>query len=121
MKAGHSWPSMREHVTQFVKRCPCCQKMSVLKYPIQYHGFVLATYEPMQRIAVDSIGPFENDQFGSTHVCVIIDSFSRFTMLVLNRDATALSAARALLQWVGLFGQPNELLSDMGTQFINHM
>ena len=70
---------------------------------------------------MDSIGPFEKTHFDNTYVCVIIDSFSRFTMLVLNRDATALSAARALLQWVGLFGQPNELLSDMGTQFINHV
>jgi hypothetical protein len=25
-----------------------------------------------------------------------------------------------MLQWVGLFGAPAELLSDMGTQFINH-
>jgi hypothetical protein len=42
-------------------------------------------------------------------------------MLIPTKDATALSAARALLQWFGLFGAPAELLSDMGTQFINHV
>jgi len=121
-EAGHTtdrWPAMREHVNAFVKRCPCCQKMSVLKQPIHHHPFVLASYNPMEKIAADSIGPFPKDQFGNQYVCVITDSFSRFVMLFPTPDATALSAARSLLQWVGLFGAPIELLSDMGTQFIN--
>ena len=118
--AGHTWPLMREHVNTFVKKCPCCQKMSFLKQPIHHHPYVLASYEPMQKLSVDSIGPFEKDKFGNTHVCVITDCFSRFTMLFPTRDASAVSAARAMLQWVGLFGAPAELLSDMGTQFINH-
>ena len=70
--------------------------------------------------SAEYLGPFEKDKFGNTHTCVITDCFSRFTMLLPTRDASALSAARALLQWVGLFGAPAELLSDMGTQFINH-
>jgi len=121
-EAGHSttkWPEMKEHVFSFVKKCPCCQKMSVLKQPIEHHPFVIASYEPMQKVAVDTIGPLEKDAHGNTHVCVITDCFSRFTMLIPTRDASALSAARALLQWFGLFGAPAELLSDMGTQFIN--
>ena len=84
------------------------------------HPYVLASYNPMQKVSVDTMGPFEKDKFGNTHICVITNCFSRFTMLLPTRDASALSAARALLQWVGLFGAPAELLSDMGTQFINH-
>lgn len=123
LEAGHSldkWPQMKEHVNAFIKKCPCCQKMSALKQPIHHHPFVLASYEPMQKVATDTIGPFEKDSNGNTHVCVITDCFSRFVMLIPTKDASALSAARALLQWVGLFGAPNELLSDMGTQFINN-
>ena len=122
-EAGHSttqWPQMKEHVNSFVKKCPCCQKMSVLKHPIEHHPFVIASYEPMQKVAVDTIGPLKKDDFGNTHVCVLTDCFSRFTMLIPTKDASAQSAARALLQWCGLFGAPAELLSDMGTQFINH-
>jgi transposase InsO family protein len=115
------WPDMHEHVKRFVKQCPCCQKMSFLKHPIEHHPFVIASYEPMQKLAVDTAGPFEKDIHGNTHVCVITDCFSRFTMLIPTLDATAQSAARALLQWVGLFGAPKEILSDMGTQFINHL
>ena len=74
----------------------------------------------MQKVSVDTIGPFEKDKFGNTHVCVITDCFSRFTILFPTRDASALSAARALMQWIGLFCAPGEFLSDMGIEFINH-
>ena len=120
-RANHQWPHMHDHVKRFVKQCPCCQKMSLLKYPIEHHPFVIASYEPMQKLAIDTAGPFEIDAYNNTYVCVITDCFSRFTMLIPTPDATAQSAARALLQWVGLFGAPKELLSDMGTQFINHL
>lgn len=120
-RANHQWPRMHDHVTRFVKQCPCCQKMSFLKHPIEHHPFVIASYEPMQKLAIDTVGPLETDAYGNKYVCVITDCFSRFTMLIPTLDATAQSAARALLQWVGLFGSPKELLSDMGTQFINHL
>jgi transposase InsO family protein len=121
--AGHKhedWPEMKEHVRAFIRKCPCCQKMSVLKTPIEHHPFVIASYEPMQKVAVDTLGPMQKDAYGNTHVCVITDCFSRFTMLVPTRDATVHSAAHAILQWCGFFGAPAELLSDRGTQFINH-
>ena len=113
------WPEMKEHVHAFIRKCPCCQKMSVLKQAIEHHPFVIASYEPMQKVSVDTLGPIQKDAFGNTHVCVLTDCFSRFTLLIPTHDATANSAARALLQWFGLFGAPKELLSDMGTQFIN--
>ena len=47
------------------------------------------------------------------------DCFSRFTVLFPTRNATAMEAARAILHWTGLFGQPKYLLSDMGTQYVN--
>jgi hypothetical protein len=91
--------------------------MSVLKHPIEHHPFVIASYEPMQKVVVDTNGTLKKDDFGNTHVCVLIDCFSRFTMLIPTKDASAQSAACALLQWCGLLF---ELQSDMGTQFINH-
>ena len=116
---SHKWTNMREHVNTFVHQCPCCQKMSHVKKVIQHHPFVIASYEPMKKIAVDTIGPLPIDASGNQYIVTITDCFSRFVMLSPTRDATAESAARALLQWVGLFGPPSELLSDMGTQYIN--
>ena len=50
---------------------------------------------------------------------VITDAFTRWTELVAMKDKTAKSAAKAILQFVGRFGCPNEILSDNGGEFVN--
>jgi hypothetical protein len=76
----------------------------------------------MERIAVDTIGPLPIDAAGNQYIITIVDCFSRYTLLVPAADATAKSAAKALLQWVALFGvMDNALLSDKGSKFVNKM
>lgn len=36
-KMGEQWEYMRQHVRKYIKACPCCQKMSVLKIIIHTH------------------------------------------------------------------------------------
>ncbi len=43
----HDWEYMREHVRTFIKNCPCCQKMSVLKPTIHTKGFVTSLLTPI--------------------------------------------------------------------------
>jgi leucyl aminopeptidase len=50
---------------------------------------------------------------------VIIDAFSRFVMLRAFPDTTAKAAVNGLLDWIGMFGIPAEVVSDNGTQFAN--
>ena len=33
-RLDNKWPYMREHIRLFIKRCPCCQKMSTVRTPI---------------------------------------------------------------------------------------
>ena len=73
----------------------------------------------MQRVAVDTIGPLPVDSVGNTYIIVLTCCFSRYTLLVAAKDALAKSAAKAILQWVALFGVMAQLLSDMGTQYVN--
>ena len=118
---GHNWTYMREHVRSFIKKCPCCQKMSYLKMPIHTHPFTLGTYQPMERVAVDTIGPLDVDEEGNQYIIVLIDCFSRYCLLVPTPDATAKSAAKAIMLFVSLFGLMSQLLSDMGTQYVNQI
>ena len=93
--------------------------MSVLKDPIQHHPFKLASFEPLEKLQIDTIGPCDLDDYGNKYVIVIVDCCSRYALLVPARDATAKSAEREILQWTGIFKNPLKLQSDMGTQFIN--
>ena len=72
---------------------------------------------PMDRLNIDSIGPLPPDYHGNTYIIVIIDVFSRFVELYAAKDATALSAAKAVVQWIGRYGIPGEILTDNGTQY----
>ena len=81
LQQGHYWPQLRGHVKSFIKRCPCCQKMSQIKTPIQLLRYTLAKYEPMKRINVDTVGPLPEDTHGMKYVLVIIDCFTRWVQL----------------------------------------
>ena len=120
--ADVTWKGMRDDVRTFIRRCSCCQKMSVLKPLIQTQPFTLASYSPFDRICIDTIGPLPIDSStGSEHILVIIDAFSRFVKLYPIKDTSARSALVGLIDWVGMFGIPSEMVSDNGTQFANEL
>jgi hypothetical protein len=116
------WPQQRAHIKHFILRCPCCQKMSQLRTPILTAKFTTSTYTSMERIYLDSIGPLKEDKYGNKHVVVIVDGFSRWIELYAVPDVTAELAARvALLDWVGRFGTPDQIMTDGGGQFVNQL
>ena len=115
------WKYQREHVRKYIRCCPACQMMSQLKIPIHTRGFTLASYEPMARLAIDSMGPFPPDEYGNTAIIVIIDTFTRYVFLYAVPDMTARSAMRALLIHNQIFGQPYQIVSDNGTQYCNEI
>jgi hypothetical protein len=112
-------PYLKEYVKRFIKRCPCCQKMSQIKYPIQTSPFVTSTYQPMQQLNIDVIGPLPISTKGYCHIMVIIDTFTRFVELYPLPDTSAIEAANAILNHCGRYGIPTEIVSDRGPQFVN--
>ena len=123
--AKKKWAHMRNDVETYIKRCACCQKMSTLKPKINIKPFTLASYQPMQRICIDTIGPItvndEKDNDTPKYVIVIIDAFSRYVNLYAAKDTTAMAALSALTDWVTTFGCPSEIVSDNGSQFVNEL
>ena len=100
---------------------PCCQLMSQIKPAIHTVPFTTATYNPMESLNVDTIGPLPPDEDGNTYILVIIDRFSRWVELYASKDATAKAAARPLLNHFGRYGTASELLSDGGSQYVNEI
>ena len=115
------WKSLRRDVKTFVRQCPCCQKMTYVKIPVQTHPFTRAEYHPMERVDIDTIGPLPPDEYGNSFIIVLIDAFSRFVELFSAPDTTAKAAVMALLQWCGRYGIPSEIFTDGGTQYQNNL
>eukprot|EP00969_Alexandrium_andersonii_P159353 7040487-Alexandrium_andersonii.AAC.2 len=115
-----SMDNMRQKVKHFIhKRCAICQKLAMVKNIIISKPFTAASYAPMDRISIDSIGPLPEATGGYQHIMVVIDNFTRFVELYPCITLEAEEAVRHIITHCGRFGTPNQILSDGGTQFDN--
>ena len=120
-RSNNIWEGMRSDVIAFIRDCPLCQKMSRIKVPIHTNPFTTASYGLMKKLSCDCIGPLKTTPEGYTHILVIIDNFSRYAMLYAIVGATALEIARCLLMHIGIFGCPQIIQVDNGTEFLNEI
>ena len=119
--AGHVWRYQRQHVRDLIDACDMCQKLSYVKPAILTQKYTLAADMPMNRLAIDAIGPLPSDKHGNVYIIVIICLFSRFIELCASPSVEAIEAARALLKHFGRYGAPSVLTSDRGSQFVNDL
>jgi hypothetical protein len=76
----------------------------------------------MVRRAIDTIGPLPEDEEGNVAIISITDTFSRFNLLYPVSDMSAETAvSKALIPHMGIFGVPEQLVSDNGTNFANEV
>jgi hypothetical protein len=108
-----------EYVKLFVRRCPACQKMSQIKPVIETIPFTTASYGVMIKLNMDTIGPLPESEEGHKYILVIIDCFSRWVELYTCKTTEAEEAAKHLLDFVGRYGCPKEIITDNGSQFVN--
>ena len=118
---GINYPGLRDHVIEFIRACPCCQKMSFIKPVIHTNPYVTFSTEPMRCLNIDTIGPLPPDEDGNKFVIVIIDIFSRYVTLHAGKNASGNEAANALQNHFCTFGIPDSILTDNGSQFINEI
>ncbi len=115
----YSTKYLMDYVKLFVKRCPACQKMSQIKPVIETIPFTTAAYAPMHKLNMDTIGPLPETKDGYKHILVIIDCFSRWVELYKCCSTEAEEAAKHLIDFVGRYGCPKEIITDNATQFVN--
>lgn len=111
----HNWEYMRTDVKEFIRKCPCCQKMSQIKPAIRALHYTTSTYGPMECLNIDFIGPFPDRGY----LLVIICTFTRWVEIYPTPDASAKSACDSLLKHVGRYGAPSFIRSDNGPHFAN--
>ena len=112
-----NWQNMRKDVITFIEQCPCCQKMSYIKVPINAIRYTTSTYKSMECVNIDFLGPFPDNGY----LLVVICTFSRYVCIYPVKDATAKSASSGLLQHFGTFGSPKSIRSDNGSHFVNEV
>ena len=70
------------------------------------------------RVHTDLAGPFAESEDGCTYVMIIVDSFTKWLVLVGLRNKQAATTMAALRDhWVCMYGAPCELVMDNGSEW----
>ena len=117
-KARFCWYGMRRDVEHVCRTCDLCESR---KRPKQHYKGPLQRYTvgiPMERVALDIMGPLPLRDKGNKYLLVIEDYFTKWTEAVPLPDQEAITVANALIEsFVTRFGVPRELHSGQGTNF----
>ena len=113
------WPGLHEDLTSFCRSCDVCQKTvargSEPRAPL---GDMLLINQPFKRVAIDLVGPLApTTNKGHRCILTLVDYATRYPEAVALKNIDTETIAEALLDMFSRVGVPEEVLSDLGTQF----
>ncbi len=117
------WPSMRDHITNYVKTCPTCQrnKRKQKKYGLLPPKDAEAI--PWDKLCIDLIGPYKIRRKGKKDLicrCVtMIDPATGWFEIHQYDDKQSITVANiAEQQWFSRYPWPTQITFDRGSEFI---
>ena len=116
------WFNFHEDVQRWVRSCETCQAVKGANK--RNRGPMIKYYcgEPMDRIALDLVGPFSRSKKGNKYLLVVVDYFTKWVECIPLRNHEAPTVAKAVLEEVlTRFGLPQEMHSDQGREFTSHV
>ncbi len=112
------WPGYREDIQRWCQCCLACQR----RKPGPQKGRASLHQEPvgapMERMALDFMGPLKTTHSGNRHILVVADYFTKWTEAFALPDQKAETVADCLVTQVFCrFGVPRQLHSDQAADF----
>lgn len=109
-------PHMAKNVRKFVESCLICivAKRPSGKKQCELHPIKKKPI-PFDVVHGDFIGPFPNKDH--QYIFILIDAFTKFVILFPCKSLKAREAVHFFHGFVMLFGAPNKLITDKGTNF----
>ena len=118
IKKKYHWYQMDQDIRLYIRQCRQCNKdKDPRKKPKARLGLYLAGY-PMDRIAVDVMGPMPLTKDGNRYILVIGDYFTRWMEAYsLPTQHAEVVAQKLVHEFISRFGTPLEIHSDQGRNF----
>lgn len=116
------WCGLRRDVTLWCRMCDSCaagkRRGKVPHATLQKYG----AGAPMERIAVDILGPLPRSKKGNKYLLVVGDYFTKWVDAFPVPNEEAHTIAKKLVERVfSVFGVPMQLHTDRGTNFESHL
>ncbi|MCP4341798.1 MAG: DDE-type integrase/transposase/recombinase, partial [Desulfobulbaceae bacterium] len=117
---SYFWPGGGERVSDFIKNCNACSQAGKNSYsePVKTTA-VRPPVEAWSKCAIDITGPFWTAPRHLQNIVVITDYHSKYPEILFTEKTTSSKIISWLKEVFGRFGNPNELVSDNGPQFIS--
>ena len=117
------WPGMQQDCKEYIKTCAECQAHKTPapnKYGHQLHPSL--PNGPNARISIDLIGPLPTTAAGYKYGLIMIDYFTKWTVVVPISNKGEKEVAEAIYKhWYCKFGIPFEIQTDQGNEFTNDL
>ena len=123
LRARYYWPNMRDDIKIIINECePCANARQRWKHKEAGKFKPIEAHFTFQMICMDIVGPLPVTSNENRYLLTIIDRFTRFVMAIPLPEISAVEVARAFVNnWIYLFGVPDQLLTDNGTQFTSEV
>lgn len=118
IKKSFYWPMMKDFVKNYCRKCDLCSARKPSKASNRAPMKQYLTGEPMERIAVDILGPLPLTENGNRYIFVICDCFTKWTEAIAIANQEAKTVAKAFVnEFLCRFGTPLQIHSDQGSNF----
>ena len=118
VRTRYYWVGMSAYVRSFVRKCNLCARR---KSPPKKRRAPLQQYRvgaPLERVAMDILGPLPETEKGNIYILVIGDYFTKWMEAHPLPDQKAETVAKKFVEeFVCRFGVPRELHTDQGRNF----
>jgi transposase InsO family protein len=118
-RRGYSWPKLKATCTDWVLKCPQCQRFNISQKG--YHPLkAIHASLPGEHIAID-LAHLPLSEKGNCSILVVVDVCSRFVFLEPIPDKSATTVASRLFKLFCLIGFPKIVQGDNGSEFVNQV
>jgi hypothetical protein len=112
------WPGLSRDVEEWCRRCSQCASRKTAGKTLRAPLSTVRTGYPMERIALDIMGPLPATRRGNRYILVIGDYFTKWVEAFAMPDQEARTVAHVLVnEFICRFGTPGYIHTDNGRNF----
>ena len=109
------WHGMREDVENHIRKCGPCAEVNDLSRLPRAPLINIKSGHPLQRVAIDIVGPTPKSSLGHEWLLVVSDHFTKFAQAFPMRNTSAVTLAQKVMdEYICRFGCFESLHSDQG-------
>ena len=115
------WPGISRNVADHCDRCKTCQLTSRREPPLAPLIPLPVMDVPMERIAMDMVGPLQKTDSGNRFLLMVVDYGTRFPFVVPLKTTGSEQVTSVLMSIFSMVGIPGEILTDRGSNFTGEL